>query len=127
MIEHSKIKERNNGDPNLQEKEVSTRFGGSRYSRPVDKSPSRYSTYNRQKMKKLNNDNTHNLRNQTKFTNAIKILRNNIFKSGLSFLLELKNQFQIYEKDASVLESRGAFMKSPNYRKLKSGTYTPKK
>jgi hypothetical protein len=71
-------------------------------------------------MKNLNNKNTHKLRNQTKFINAIKLLQENIFNSGLNFLLGLKNQFQIYEKEAAVLESRGAFMKTPNYQQMKA-------
>lgn len=99
-----------------------SRRGG--HPRPANRSPGNYSAYSgftRQKMKKLNNDNTHNLRNQTKFLDAVKLLRENIFKAGLSFLLELKNQFQIYEKDASVLESRGAFAKNPDFRKGQNG------
>jgi hypothetical protein len=93
---------------------------GNRHGRNNDRSPSNYSSYNRQKMKNLNNKNTNRLRNQSKFINAVNLLQSNIYKSGLNFLLSLKNQFQIYEKDASVLESRGAFMITPHYQQMKA-------
>ena len=84
---------------------------------------SHYGSRQRDQLAKLNNDNTNRLRNQEKFIQAVEILRKNIFSDGMGLLLGLKNQFQIYEKDAAILESRGAFMKTPNYQQMKqSGT-----
>jgi hypothetical protein len=85
-----------------------------------DASPSRASAYNRKQVVQLNNDNTNRLRNQDKYVKAVTMMQQNIFDNGLSFLLSLKNQFQIYEKDAAILESRGAFLKSPNYQMMKN-------
>ena len=102
-----------------QNNNYSRRGNTSQYSRNNNRSPSNVSSYTRSKMVQLNNNNGVKLRNQAKFLDAVNILKRNIYSSGLSFLLGLKNQFQIYEKDAAILESRGAFMKTPNYQQMR--------